>query len=126
MPKYAIILSGIVENVEVWAVAPTKPGRTVVLLSAGQVVSQGDSYDGSAFTPRVPSARETTQAQSPENLRQAYTTLRQWSQDAQATYNAAVAGNRALTAAEQREFIRRVGVFFDRMADLLIRLDFDQ
>lgn len=125
MPRYAIVLSGIVENVEVWGTAPAKPGRVVVLLSAGQVVSPGDSYDGTTFTPRVPSVREVLYTAAPGTLRAQYPILRQWATDAQATYDAATAGNRALTAAEQREFIRRMGRLLDGMADLLLRLDLD-
>ena len=125
MARYAVILSGTVENVVEAATAPTYAGRTVVALTATQPVSPGDSYNGSVFTQRVPSARETAFSLAPDILRTAYPTLVQWAADAQATYDAAVAGNRALTAAEQREFIRRVGVLLGRMATLLLKLDLD-
>lgn len=63
--------------------------------------------------------------QAPDRVRQQYATLRQWATDAQATYDAATTANRALTAAEQREFIRRMGRFLDGMADVLLALAMD-
>jgi len=57
---------------------------------------------------------------SPERIRQAYTTLRQWSADA-AQVNTDWP---TMTAAQKdnatRETIRRLGIFFDRFADLLL------
>lgn len=120
MPRFAIIHSTLVENVILAESGPTIPGRTVVgPLSATVLVSPGDSWNGSSFTPAALPQREQDKRAATDNLSQAYATLKQWSADAQATYDTAVAGNRALTAAEQREFLRRVGVFFNRFADLL-------
>jgi hypothetical protein len=126
MPRYAIIQGALVENVIVADTAPTIPGRTVVLLAAGQAVGPGDSYNGSVFTPYVPTAVELLRRDAPGKVKAQYLTLRQWATDAQATYDAATTGNRALTAAEQREFIRRMGKFLDGVADLLLAQGFDQ
>lgn len=125
MPRYALIKAGTVENVIVADSPPTIPGSTVVALTAAQVVSPGDGYNGSVFTAAVPSPREQLRRVAPDNIRQSYTTLRQWSADAAATYAAATSGNRALTPAEQREVIRRLGIFFDRFADYLLTQDLD-
>jgi hypothetical protein len=57
---------------------------------------------------------------SPERIRQAYTTLRQWSADA-AQVNTDWP---TMTAVQKdnatRETIRRLGIFLDRFADLLL------
>lgn len=53
-------------------------------------------------------------------VRTAYSTLKQWAVDAEATYDAATTATRGLTAGEQREVVRRLGIFFDRFADLLV------
>lgn len=124
MSRFAIVLGSLVENVIVADNPPVVAGRSVVALTT-QAVGPGDSYDGSTFTPRVPSAVELVRGAAPGRLQNAYATLRQWSIDAQATYDAATAANRALTAGEQREFIRRVGVLLDRMADMLATINLD-
>lgn len=87
------------------------------------------------FTPDLSGSEQTTlaslltsatsQVSAPTRLRAQYLTLRQWAIDAQATYDAATTANRALTAAEQREFIRRMGKLLDGMADLLLNLSLD-
>lgn len=124
MPKYAVIFSGVVENVILAASPPTIALRTIVDVTA-LTVGPGDSYNGSVFTPRIPSAREIAFGGVADKLRAQYPVLRQWATDAQATYDLATTGNRALTAAEQREFIRRMGRLLDGMADLLLSLNLD-
>jgi hypothetical protein len=57
---------------------------------------------------------------SPDRLRQAYTTLRQWSIDAQANYDTWPTKTNAQKDAAQRETIRRLGILMDRLADLLL------
>ena len=74
---------------------------------------------------RTVSDAEILRRDAPARLRNQYVTLRQWATDAQTTYDAATAGSRALTAAEQREFIRRMGRLLDGMADLLLQLSLD-
>lgn len=57
---------------------------------------------------------------SPDRLQAAYTTLRQWSADA-AQVNADWATmTQAQKDAALKETIRRLGLFFDRFADLLL------
>lgn len=83
------------------------------------------------FVPDLSAAEQTTLAvllsdnQAAPRLKAQYLTLRQWATDAQATFDAATAGSRALTAAEQREFIRRMGRLLDGMADLLLQQSLD-
>lgn len=77
MARYAIVSSGLVENVIVASAAPANG----VLLAAGQAVSPGDSYDGVTFTPRVPDAAELERRDAPGQLRQALTLLAQWQDD---------------------------------------------
>lgn len=126
MPRYAIVNATLVENVVVANATPVVAGRTVIgPLGSNQPVGPGDSYDGTNFTRRVPSAQEQTRAAAPGFLTNAYPTLRQWATDAQTTYDAAVAANRALTPAEQREFIRRVGILMNRLADMLAMQELD-
>lgn len=55
-----------------------------------------------------------------ERIRQSYQTLRQWSLDAEAAYNDWPNKTNAQKDAVQRETIRRLGVFMDRLADLLL------
>ncbi len=78
-----------------------------------------------SHTPRVVSDADIARTDAPNKVRQQYLILRQWATDAQATYDAATAGNRALTAAEQRELTRRLGRFLDGVADLLLSLALD-
>lgn len=118
MPRYAVIAGSTVENVIVASTTPTIPGRTVVALTT-EAVSPGDTYNGSAFVSRVPSSGELVRIAAPTNIQRDYATARQWVADAASTYAAAVAGNRALTAAEQREFMRRFGIVLDRLLDLI-------
>ena len=57
---------------------------------------------------------------SPDRIKQAYTTLRQWSADAaqvNTDWPTMTANQKDNT---QREVIRRLGIFFDRFADLLL------
>lgn len=117
MARFAIVNGTLVENVVRADTALTVPGRTVVPLT-NEVVSPGDTYSGGVFTPRVPSAGEIVRQAAPANIRRDYVTARQWVADAAATHAAAVAGNRGLTNAEQREFIRRFGLVLDRLLDL--------
>jgi hypothetical protein len=57
---------------------------------------------------------------SPDRLRTAYAALRQWSADAQASYDDWPNKTNAQKDATYRETIRRLGVLMDRMADLLL------
>jgi len=57
---------------------------------------------------------------SPERVRQAYTVLRQWSADAAQTDADWPSMNNAQRDAATRVVVRRLGVFFDRFADLLL------
>jgi hypothetical protein len=57
---------------------------------------------------------------SPERLRTAYSTLRQWAIDAQANYDTWPTKTNAQKDAAQRETIRRLGILMDRLADLLL------
>lgn len=126
MARYAIVNAALVENVVVANSSPVVLGRTVVgPLGAQQAVGPGDSYDGTNFTARAPTAQETTRAAAPGLLVNAYPTLRQWAVDAQTTYDAATAGARALTPVEEREFLRRMGILMNRLADLLAHIQLD-
>ena len=57
---------------------------------------------------------------SPDRLRNIYSTLRQWSADAQATYDLWPTLSNAQKDARARETYQRLGVFLDRLADLLL------
>lgn len=57
---------------------------------------------------------------SPDRLKQAYTTLRQWSDDAQATADTWATLNNAQKDARMQITYQRLAVFFDRFADLLL------
>lgn len=57
---------------------------------------------------------------SPDRLRQAYTTLRQWSDDAGTVYADWPTMTQGQKDAALREVIQRLGLFFDRFADLLL------
>jgi hypothetical protein len=56
----------------------------------------------------------------PDKLKSAYSTIRQWSLDAQAAYDDWPNKTAAAKDATTRETIRRLGVFMDRLADLLL------
>lgn len=120
--KYAIILSNLVENVILADSRPVIEGRTVVQLAANQAVGPGDSYDGSVFTPYVPSVAEILRRDAPARLRQSYTALRQWSIDAAAINTA----GGTPTAAQVRALFDRFGKLCDGMADLLLNQALDQ
>ena len=68
MARYAVINGGVVENVVIAQSEPTIAGRTVVLLNTNQPVGPGDSYNGSVFTPYVPSVAETRAAAAATRL----------------------------------------------------------
>jgi len=57
---------------------------------------------------------------SPDRVKQAYNTLRQWSADAANTNTNWPTMSNAQKDAAMRETIRRLGIFLDRMADLLL------
>jgi hypothetical protein len=72
-------------------------------------------------TPTIELTGEAEQAHlSPDRLRAAYQTLRQWSVDAQDAYDTWPTKTNAQKDATQRETIRRLGVLMDRLADLLL------
>lgn len=126
MPRYAIINATLVENVVVANSTPTVPGRTVVgPLGAQQAVGPGDAYDGTNFAARVPTVQETTRGAAPAKLTAGYPVLRQWAIDGRNLSASMVAGTRAMTAAEQAEVVRRLGLFFDYFADVLAYVQLD-
>jgi hypothetical protein len=57
---------------------------------------------------------------SPDRIKQAYQTLRQWSLDAQDAFDTWPTKTAGQKDAATRETIRRLGIFFDRFADLLL------
>jgi hypothetical protein len=57
---------------------------------------------------------------APDKLRTAYTTLRQWSADAQATADAWATLSNAQKDARMQITYQRLATFFDRFADLLL------
>jgi len=57
---------------------------------------------------------------APDKVKAAYATLRTWSADAQATADTWATLSTAQKDATQRETIRRLGIFMDRLADLLL------
>lgn len=65
---------------------------------------------------RVVSNAEVARRDAPLRLRQAYGTLRQWQQDAQAVADQ----SSNVSQAQIKELFRRFGVLCDRLADLLI------
>ena len=75
------------------------------LISTSQITLDGEAEQSYLSGPRV---------------KQAYQTLRQWSADGQAAYDDWPNKTQAQKDAAIRETIRRLGVFFDRFADLLL------
>lgn len=75
------------------------------LLSTSSVTLTGEEEQAYLALVRVPAA---------------YQTLRQWSLDAQSAYDDWPNKTAAQKDAVQRETIRRLGVFMDRLADLLL------
>lgn len=124
MPRYAVIQNTTVLNVVQADSPPTFAGRTIVDVSA-LPVGPGDSYNGSVFTPRVPSAKETALAQAPDAIRAAYPTLRTWATQAHNASAAYAGQNAAQQAATVATTLDRLGTFMDRFADLLLKLDLD-
>jgi hypothetical protein len=122
VPKYAVVLNSLVENVILADTAPTIAGRTVVLLSANQAVGTGDGYNGSVFTPRTPTPREVAASNASGNLRALNAVLRQWSTEAQSVSGAAGAP----TPANLRQLYARFGLLCDGMADVLLVVNADQ
>ena len=57
---------------------------------------------------------------SPDRLQQAYTTLRNWSAQAAQTHADWPTMTQGQKDAVMREVIQRLGIFFDRFADLLL------
>lgn len=57
---------------------------------------------------------------SPDRLRQAYSTLRSWSTDAAQVHTDWPTMTQGQKDAALRETIQRLGIFFDRFADLLL------
>jgi hypothetical protein len=57
---------------------------------------------------------------SPARLQQAYSTLRSWSDDAETTHTDWPTMTAGQKDAAMREVIQRLGLFFDRFADLLL------
>jgi hypothetical protein len=54
-----------------------------------------------------------------KNLKQDYSILKQWAQDATSLVEAMTTANRALTLQEQRVIVTRLGRLCDRMADII-------
>lgn len=52
-------------------------------------------------------------------IEQAVDVLRAWSDDAATLHAAMTAQNRGMSPAEQREVVRRLGLFFGHLADLI-------
>lgn len=65
MARYAVINSGVVENVIEATSAPTIAGRTVV---RSDTANPGDAYSAGVFTPRVPSVTEQRAATAAQRL----------------------------------------------------------
>jgi hypothetical protein len=57
---------------------------------------------------------------SPERIRQAYTVLRGWADDAEQVHTDWPTMTQGQKDAVMRETIQRLGLFFDRFADLLL------
>ena len=57
---------------------------------------------------------------SPPRIKSAYVSLRQWSLDAQNAFDTWDSKTVAQKDATQKETIRRLGIFMDRLADLLL------
>lgn len=126
MPRFAILNAALVENVVVANSTPTVPGRTVVgPLGAQQAVGPGDSYDGTNFTARVPTTQETARGAAPAKLTAGYPVLRQWAIDGRNLSTNMIGATRSMTAAEEAEVIRRLGLFFDYFADVLAYVQLD-
>lgn len=124
MPKYAVVNAGVVLNVIQSDTQPTIPGRTIVDITA-LTVGPGDTYNGSVFTPRVPSAREIALTQAPDSIRAAYPILKTWANQAHNASTAYAGQSAAQQVATVATTLDRLGTFMDRFADLLLKLDLD-
>jgi hypothetical protein len=72
-------------------------------------------------TPTIELTGEAEQAYlSPDRVKNAYQTLRQWSVDAATNHTNWPTMTNAQKDAAQRETIRRLGILMDRLADLLL------
>jgi len=72
-------------------------------------------------TPTVTLTGEAEQAYlSPDRLKQAYTTLRQWAIDAETESGAWATQTQAQRDAAMATTFHRLSLFFDRFADLLL------
>lgn len=88
MARFAVVQGTLVENVILADATPTIPGRVVVLLSATQSVSPGDSYDGTQFAPRVLPPDEQRMRDAIRRLTSGRAQLRQIRVQAQAASDA--------------------------------------
>ena len=70
--------------------------------------------------PRILEGEDEQRHLSPERLRQAYDTLRDWSADAAQVNDDWATMTQGQKDAALKETIRRLGLFFDRFADLLL------
>lgn len=104
------------------------PGyATSVSFDGTNLVLEQGKDDGSRVTVRLAAGTHTAAEHDAAvtALRQAYTTLRQWSLDAQDAFNTWPTKTAAQKDATQRETIRRLGVFFDRFADFMVASNAD-
>lgn len=91
-------------------------------------IAQDDVYkDGilQSRTPRTVSDAEIQRRDAPTRLRAFYPTARQWASDAATTNTNWGAMNAAQKDAAMKETIRRLGLFFDGIADLLLQMGLD-
>jgi hypothetical protein len=82
-----------------------------------------ENYGPSGLISSVPvtlTGEDEQRYLSPDRIRQAYTTLRQWADDAETTHANWPTMTQQQKDVVMREVIQRLGLFFDRFADLLL------
>ncbi len=103
-------------------------GLNLKLLEDGHASITFDDDDGSVHTiARFRLGTHTDQEfqQTTAALTAAYPVLKQWALDAQDAYDTWPTKTVAQKDAVQRETIRRLGIFFNRFADLIASLNAD-
>lgn len=117
MPRYAIINSGTVENIAIYATQPTIPGRSAVLLTT-EAVAIGDSYSGGVFTPRVPSVAETRAASAQQRLVSSRARLQQIRDQAAAASSGGAFANLAAASTAIRQIAGGMADLAQNILDL--------
>jgi len=116
--RYAVVENGVVTRLVMWDGSSPHNYRGTLVLLTDSAVDVNYLYDGQTFT-----APDLTQvvarAAARDGIDTAYTALRAWADDAETAVAAWDGWTSAQRFAALKTAITRLGVFFDRFADLL-------